>query len=161
MTEIALAAGFRSVRRFNEALKDTYKKSPREIRKRNIRSGDASDEISLRLSYRPPHDWDHLLEFLDRRAIPGVENVDARSYARTIRTPTGHAIIQIGACEEGHALQMRVRGVGSADLFELSSAARRVFDLSADPVHISSAFRSDTLLGALFARRPGRRIRGV
>jgi AraC family transcriptional regulator of adaptative response / DNA-3-methyladenine glycosylase II len=161
MTEIALAAGFRSVRRFNEALKDTYKKSPREIRKGRIRSGDASDEISLRLSYRPPYDWDHLLGFLASRAIPGVENVDAQSYARTIRTPTGHAIIQIRTCGESHALQMRVRGVPSADLFELSSEARRVFDLSADPVQIASAFRSDPLLGALIAQRPGLRIPGV
>src|SRR6202171_5060603 len=99
MTGIALAAGYRSVRRFNEALKGTYKKSPREIRKGRVRSGDASDEISLRLSYRPPYDWDHLLGFLASRAIPGIENVDVQSYARTIRTPTGHAIIQISACE--------------------------------------------------------------
>ncbi|HEY4443634.1 MAG TPA: AlkA N-terminal domain-containing protein [Steroidobacteraceae bacterium] len=161
MTEIALAAGFRSVRRFNEALKDTYKKSPRELRKGRTGSGDASDEISLRLSYRPPYDWDHLLGFLASRAILGVENVDARSYARTIRTPTGHAIIQISACEESHALQMRVRGVASADLFELSSAARRVFDLSSDPVQIASAFRGDPLLGALITQRPGLRIPGV
>jgi AraC family transcriptional regulator, regulatory protein of adaptative response / DNA-3-methyladenine glycosylase II len=161
MTEIASAAGFRSVRRFNEALKDTYKKSPRELRKGRIRSGDASDEISLRLSYRPPYDWDHLLGFLASRAIPGVENVDAQSYARTIRTPTGHAVVQISACEESHALKMRVRGVASADLFELSSAARRVFDLSADPVQIVSAFRNDPLLGALIVERPGLRIPGV
>jgi AraC family transcriptional regulator, regulatory protein of adaptative response / DNA-3-methyladenine glycosylase II len=161
MTGIALAAGYRSVRRFNEALKDTYKKSPREIRKGRVRSGDASDEISLRLSYRPPYDWDHLLGFLASRAIPGIEYVDAQSYARTIRTPTGHAIIQISACEEGNALLMRVRGVASADLFELSSAARRVFDLSADIVQIASAFRSDPLLSALIVQRPGLRIPGV
>lgn len=161
MTGIALAAGYRSVRRFNEALKDTYKKPPREIRKGRVRSGDASDEISLRLSYRPPYDWDHLLGFLASRAIPGIEYVDAQSYARTIRTPTGHAIIRISACEEGNALLMRVRGVAAADLFELSSAARRVFDLSADIVQIASAFRSDPLLGALIVQRPGLRIPGV
>jgi AraC family transcriptional regulator of adaptative response / DNA-3-methyladenine glycosylase II len=161
MTEIALAAGYRSVRRFNEALKDTYKTPPREIRKGRARSRDASDEISLRLSYRPPYDWDHMLGFLAGRAIPGIEYVDAQSYARTIRTPTGHAIIQIGACEEGNALLMRVRGMAAADLFELSSAARRVFDLSADIVQIASAFRSDSLLGALIVQRPGLRIPGV
>jgi AraC family transcriptional regulator of adaptative response / DNA-3-methyladenine glycosylase II len=161
MTGIALAAGYRSVRRFNEALKDTYKKSPREIRKGRVRSGDASDEISLRLSYRPPYDWGRLLGFLASRAIPGIENVDAQSYARTIRTPTGHAIIQISVCEEGNALLMRARGVASADLFDLSSAARRVFDLSADPLQVASAFRSDPLLGELIAQRPGLRIPGV
>jgi AraC family transcriptional regulator, regulatory protein of adaptative response / DNA-3-methyladenine glycosylase II len=161
MTQIALAAGFRSVRRFNEALKDTYKKSPREIRRGRNHVGDASDEITLRLSFRPPYDWDHVLEFLAHRAIPGVENVDNQSYARTLRTPTGHAIIRINTCEKGYALQMRVRGVASADLFELSCAARRVFDLSADPVQIASALRSDPLLAALIAKRPGLRIPGV
>jgi AraC family transcriptional regulator of adaptative response / DNA-3-methyladenine glycosylase II len=161
MTEIAAAAGFRSVRRFNEAVKATYKRSPREIRKRRIRSGDASNEITLQLSYRPPYDWPHLLEFLARRAIPGIEYVAKQSYARTIRTASGYAIIQISTAKTGNALQMQVRGAAPADLFELSSAARRVFDLSADPVQIESAFRRDALLGPLVRQRPGLRIPGV
>jgi AraC family transcriptional regulator, regulatory protein of adaptative response / DNA-3-methyladenine glycosylase II len=161
MTEIAAAAGFRSVRRFNEAVKATYKRSPREIRKKRIRSGDASNEITLQLSYRPPYDWPRLLGYLACRAIPGIEHVTKLSYARTIRTASGYAIIQISAAETDNALQMRVRGAAAADLFELSSAARRVFDLSADPVQIESAFCRDALLGPLVAQRPGLRIPGV
>ena len=113
------------------------------------------------LFMRPPYDWHHLRDFLARRAIPGVEHLDAESYARTIRTTSGHAIIQIRANEEGHALNMRVRGAAPADLFEISSTARRVFDLSADPVQIASAFQGDALLGTLIAARPGLRIPGV
>jgi AraC family transcriptional regulator of adaptative response / DNA-3-methyladenine glycosylase II len=161
MTEIAAAAGFRSVRRFNESVKATYKRSPREIRKRRIRSGDASNEITLQLSYRPPYDWSHLLKFLARWAIPGIEQVDTQSYARTIRTATGYVIIQVSTAEASNALKMRVRGAAPADLFELSFAARRVFDLSADPAQIENAFGRDALLGPLVAERPGLRIPGV
>jgi AraC family transcriptional regulator, regulatory protein of adaptative response / DNA-3-methyladenine glycosylase II len=162
MTEIALAAGFRSVRRFNEAVKAAYKRSPSEIRRRpRTRSGDASEEITLQLSYRPPYDWSHMLTFLARRAIPSLERVDAQSYARTVRTSTGHARIEIRPCQKEHAVEMRVRGAAPADLFELTSAARRVFDLSADPHQIASAFGDDSILSTLVAQRPGLRIPGV
>jgi len=162
MTEIALAAGFRSVRRFNEAVKTVYKRSPSEIRRRpRLRSGDASEEVTLHLSYRPPYDWSHMLAFLARRAIPGLERVDARSYARTVRTSAGHAMIEISPCHKAHTMQMRIRGAAPADLFELSSAARRVFDLSADPDQIASALSDDCILGTLVAERPGLRIPGV
>jgi AraC family transcriptional regulator of adaptative response / DNA-3-methyladenine glycosylase II len=161
ITEIAAAAGFRSVRRFNEALKAAYKRAPREIRRRRARSIEAADEITLQLAYRAPYGWQHMLGFLARRAIPGVESIDAQSYARTIRTSSGYAIIRISASEGNHSLQMRVRGADSSELFELSSAARRVFDLSADPVQIANAFRDDILLNTLVAARPGLRIPGV
>jgi AraC family transcriptional regulator of adaptative response / DNA-3-methyladenine glycosylase II len=161
MTEIAAAAGFRSVRRFNEALKATYLRAPRDIRKRRIRTSDAADAVELQLSYRPPYDWRHLLAFLASRAIPGVETVDAHSYARTIRTASGQASIHVSAGREGHSLNMRVQGAAPEDLFELSSAARRVFDLSADPLQIAGALNADALLGKLVSERPGLRIPGV
>ena len=140
VTEIALAAGYGSVRRFNSALKETYKRSPRELRKRRAAKTDSADEISLRLAYRPPYDWSSLLGFLSKRAVDGVERVDAGSYARTVRTSAGHAWIVVSACEGADALVVRVRGAPSSDLFELSSRIRRVFDLAADPLQISDAF---------------------
>ncbi len=160
VTEIALAAGYGSVRRFNGALKATYNRSPRDLRKRRARSGDATDEITLRMAYRPPYDWSYVLSFLSRRAVPGIERVDASGYTRTVRTSIGHALIKISRCEDAQALQMQVRGAPPADLFELSSIARRVFDLAADPVQIADAFRTDPLLGPLVTRRPGLRIPG-
>ena len=161
VTEIALAAGYGSVRRFNSALKETYKRSPRELRKRRAAKTDSADEISLRLAYRPPYDWSSLLGFLSKRAVAGVEHVDAGSYARTVRTSTGHAWILVSACEGADALLVRVRGAPSSDLFELSSRIRRVFDLAADPLQISDAFGADGRLGSLVKARPGLRIPGV
>jgi AraC family transcriptional regulator of adaptative response / DNA-3-methyladenine glycosylase II len=161
VTEIALAAGYGSVRRFNSALKETYKRSPRELRKRRAAKTDSADEISLRLAYRPPYDWSSLLGFLSKRAVAGVERVDVGSYARTVRTSTGHACIVVSACEGADALLVRVRGAPSSDLFELSSRIRRVFDLAADPLQISDAFSADGRLGSLVKSRPGLRIPGV
>jgi AraC family transcriptional regulator, regulatory protein of adaptative response / DNA-3-methyladenine glycosylase II len=160
VTQIALASGYGSVRRFNGAIKATYKRSPRELRKKRARADDGADQITLRLAYRPPYDWDHVICFLSRRAIRGVEKVDADTYARTVRTSVGHATIKITACDDAHALQMQVRGAPPTDLFELSAIARRVFDLAADPVQIADAFRADPLLGPLVALRPGLRIAG-
>jgi AraC family transcriptional regulator of adaptative response / DNA-3-methyladenine glycosylase II len=160
VTQIALASGYGSVRRFNGAIKATYKRSPRELRKKRAHGDDGADQITLRLAYRPPYDWDHVICFLSSRAIPGIEKVDSGSYARTVRTSIGHALVKITACDDAHALQMQVRGAPPADLFELSAIARRVFDLAADPVQIADAFRTDPLLGPLAARRPGLRIAG-
>jgi AraC family transcriptional regulator, regulatory protein of adaptative response / DNA-3-methyladenine glycosylase II len=161
VTEIALAAGYGSVRRFNSALKETYKRSPRELRKRRAAKTDAADEIALRLAFRPPYDWNSLLGFLSKRALAGVERVDGDSYARTVRTSTGHAWIVVSACDDADALLVRVRGAPSSDLFELSSRIRRVFDLAADPLQIRDAFRADARLGSLVTTRPGLRIPGV
>ncbi len=160
VTQIALAAGYGSVRRFNGAIKATYKRSPRELRKKRARAEDGVDQIILRLAYRPPYDWNHVISFLSRRAVPGIEKVDSSSYARTLRTSIGHATIKITACADAHALQMQVRGAPPADLFEFSTIARRVFDLAADPVQIAAAFRADPLLGPLVKLRPGLRIAG-
>jgi AraC family transcriptional regulator of adaptative response / DNA-3-methyladenine glycosylase II len=160
-TDIALAAGYGSVRRFNEAFKATYKKSPTQLRKRHTRGSQEASEITLKFSYRPPYDWNQAITFLSERAVPGLESVDASGYARYLRTTTGHTLVRISACEGEHALQMQVRGAPPAELFDLSSRARRVFDLTADPAQIADAFMVDALLAPLTERRPGLRVIGV
>jgi AraC family transcriptional regulator, regulatory protein of adaptative response / DNA-3-methyladenine glycosylase II len=159
-TDIALAAGYGSVRRFNEAFKATYKKSPMQLRKRHARGSQEASEITLRLSYRPPYDWNDAVRFLSERAVLGLESVGAGGYARYVRTATGHIFVRISACMGEHALQMQVRGAPPAELFETSSRARRVFDLTADPAQIAHAFMADPLLAPLARRKPGLRIIG-
>jgi AraC family transcriptional regulator of adaptative response / DNA-3-methyladenine glycosylase II len=161
VTEIALAAGYGSVRRFNEAFKETYKRPPLELRRRHGRGAEEANVITLKLSYRPPYDWDHALSFLASQAIPGLESVDARGYARHVRTATGSALVRISARRGEHALQMEVRGAPPAELFEMSSCAKRVFDLAADPAQINEALRTDSLIGPFAVRRPGLRILGI
>ena len=160
ITEIALAAGYGSVRRFNGAFKATYKRAPRDLRKRRV-PGDPLDAITLRLSYRPPYEWSRMLSSLGRQATPGVERVDGAGYARAVATTSGFALVRIRPCPDAHAIEMQVRGALPADLIELSSAARRVFDLAADPAQITAAFCEDPVLGRLVIQRPGLRIPGA
>src|SRR6185437_4478996 len=163
MTEIALAAGFGSLRRFNDAFQKAYRRPPRELRRerREPPSRGAGEEVSLALSYRPPYDWDHLRNFLALRATPGVERVDEQSYGRLIRTDAGHAVIQVQPLRGKDALQLSVTGAPPSALFQIATAARRVFDLSADPALLAAGLESDPLLRPLVRRRPGIRIPGT
>ena len=162
ITQIALAAGFGSLRRFNDAFHKTYKRPPRELRKRrNAEIAAEQGEVTLRLAFRPPYDWEHVCEFLATRAIPGVERVDARGYARTVLTDGGHAVVCVRAVPGESALTLTVRGAAPAALFQISSAARRMFDLAADPARIALTFRQDPLLAPLARRHPGLRIPGA
>src|SRR5690242_2585501 len=85
MTSIALASGFGSVRRFNDAFRKLYRRAPSELR-RQIASPPALSTVTIRLGYKPPYDWDAILAFLAARSIAGVELVDKNRYARTIRS---------------------------------------------------------------------------
>lgn len=160
ITQIALAAGFGSIRRFNTAFQKTYARAPRELRKR-LRGESARDEVVLRLAYRPPYHWNQMHDFLATRALPGVERVDARGYARTVALSSGYAIVCVRPLESEDALELRVRGAPPASLFQLLSVARRTFDLAADPAAIALAFKSDPLLSPLVNNRPGLRIPGA
>ena len=163
MTQIALAAGFGSLRRFNDAFRNAYGRPPRELRRdrRVSPAHGTGDEVSLALSFRPPYDWDHLRDFLALRATPGVERVDEHGYARLIRTDAGHAVIQVRPLAGKDALQLRVRGAPPTALFQIATAARRVFDLAADPALLVAGLESDPLLRPLVRRRPGIRIPGT
>jgi AraC family transcriptional regulator, regulatory protein of adaptative response / DNA-3-methyladenine glycosylase II len=162
MTQIALAAGFGSLRRFNDAFQKAYRRSPRELRRERSEppARGAGDEVSLALSYRPPYDWDHLRDFLALRATPGVERVEAQSYCRLIRTDAGHAVINVRPLPGKDALQLRVQGAPPSALFQIATAARRVFDLSADPTLLGASLAADPLFRPLVRRRPGIRIPG-
>jgi len=162
ITQIALAAGFGSLRRFNDAFRLTYKRPPRELRKRQKNGLPAEgDEVVLRLAYRPPYDWQQVRDFLATRAMPGVERVDANGYARTVASDHGPVVVSVQALEGEDALQLRVRGAQPAALFQISSAARRVFDLSADPARIALTFKADALIAPMLKLRPGLRIPGA
>src|SRR5919106_3922323 len=84
--DVAIAAGFGSVRRFNDHVRRTYQRTPTELRRaaRPRTVGDAAGSYRFRLAYRPPYDWNAVLAFLAARATPGVEAVDQLRYRRTI-----------------------------------------------------------------------------
>jgi AraC family transcriptional regulator of adaptative response / DNA-3-methyladenine glycosylase II len=160
IADVALAAGFGSVRRFNDAFRRAYGRAPRDVRGRRAATAER-DGVVLRLAYRPPYDWRGVLDFLAARAVPGVERVDARGYARTVRCGGAHALVCVRPLKDRHALELRVRGAAPAHLFALACAARRCFDLAADPARVARALQRDRLLAPLVKRRPGLRIPGA
>jgi AraC family transcriptional regulator, regulatory protein of adaptative response / DNA-3-methyladenine glycosylase II len=163
ITQIAMAAGFGSSRRFNDAFRHTYHRAPRELRRarRQGSASDSSEEVVLRLAFRPPYDWAHVREFLAARALPGVERVDEQGYARTVAYEGGHATVCVNALAGEDALQLRVAGAPPQALLQLSSIARRTFDLAADPQRIGAELAGDALVGPLVRQHPGLRIPGA
>jgi AraC family transcriptional regulator of adaptative response / DNA-3-methyladenine glycosylase II len=115
----------------------------------------------LKLSYRPPYDWQHVAAFLATRALPGIERVDSGSYSRTVTTLRGQAFICVRPLAAQSALELRVTGAATSDLFQIAATARRMFDLDADPARITLALRSDPLLAPCVKARPGLRIPGA
>lgn len=115
----------------------------------------------MRLAYRPPYDWASLSDFLAARALPGVERVDCRGYARVIVLPAGPAVIRVCPVPGRSELELTAHGALAEAHCLLRKTAERVFDLATDPALPASAFEHDPLLAPLVHRRPGLRIPGA
>jgi AraC family transcriptional regulator of adaptative response / DNA-3-methyladenine glycosylase II len=159
MTDIALASGFGSLRRFNETFQQLYARPPGALRR--SRGATRSGPISLRLAYRPPYDWQQILGFFAKRALAGIERVEDDVWSRVVATPKGLGTVAVRHDAAGHALVAVVDIPDLAYLPALVARIRRVFDLSADPAAIGAALSSDATLAGLVARRPGLRLPGV
>ena len=159
VTEVALASGFRSLRRFNAAFLQANRIPPRELR-RHPRSAPGA-ALVLRLGYRPPYDFEALLTFLRGRALPGVELVDEHSYARVFGPADAPGWLHLSAWPDGeHALRLQLHCPHSAQLLGVVTKLRRMFDLDANPQAIADTFQRDPVLGPLIARCPGLRLPG-
>jgi AraC family transcriptional regulator of adaptative response / DNA-3-methyladenine glycosylase II len=162
MIEVALASGFGSVRRFNEAFRQLYQRPPGELRRR-VATGtktSQSPEISLLLPYRPPYDWESMVRFLAARSIGGVEMVTNDCYSRVIELEGTTGSITVSHEPAHKALRVIVR-FGRLDALPVIVArTRRMFDLSADAGAIAVALSGDPVLRPLVARRPGLRVPG-
>jgi len=160
ITQVALASGFGSLRRFNTAFLQTYGRAPRDLRKHFDDASESDEEVILKLAFRPPYDWQQVHDFLLVHHIPGIEQIDEQGYARTLRTDDGFAIVKMKPLLYEDAFELRVSGAAPTSLFHISSAARRVFDTSADPALTTFALRTDPLIGPCVDQRPGLRIPG-
>ena len=161
MTDIALASGFGSLRRFNDAFHQTYGKAPRDLRRDRRRAAPEGDALSLRLAYRPPYNWPAIRDFLATRALPGVERVTDDSYARTVQVGESTGWFEVRPVADADALQLTVHGLGSESLFTVVRRVRHMFDLVADPEDVRSTLKSDELLAPLLRRNPGLRVPGA
>jgi AraC family transcriptional regulator of adaptative response / DNA-3-methyladenine glycosylase II len=160
MTQVAFAAGFGSVRRFNATFRELYGCPPRELRRNGWRRGRGEGNCyTFRLAYRPPYDWDSMLRFLAARATPGVETVEGNEYRRTIKVDGQAGWIAVRRAS-GNALTAEIRFPAPAKLFQIVERVRRMFDLSADPRAIAAVLRRDARLAGLVRRWPGLRVPG-
>lgn len=160
MADVAEAAGFGSVRRFNGAIRRTFRCPPREFR-RATHGTRSCEGLALKLPYHPPLDWDSLLEFLAARAIPGVEIVEKDRYRRTIRTASGPGVLEVTHAPEGAALRLRVGAPPGVGLDRIVRRVRRLLDLGADPVQIGKDLARDPLLAPVIRAHPGLRVPGA
>jgi AraC family transcriptional regulator of adaptative response / DNA-3-methyladenine glycosylase II len=161
MTEVALAAGFGSLRRFNEIFHDLFDRPPSALRRKTSPSA-ASPEagVTLRLRYRPPYDWDSMLGYLQARAIAGLEVVENGTYLRTVQID-GHAgSVEVTHLPQKQSLSVTIRFPKVQSLPSIVSRVRRLFDVGADIETIDAHLSADPLLAPLVAQRPGLRAPG-
>lgn len=161
MSDVALAAGYSSVRRFNEAMRDAFGVPPTELRRAGREAGAPEAGIVLRLPFRAPFDAPSLFGFLAARALPGVEEAEAGAWRRTVEIGGEAGLVEARLASKGDALALRLEGPGPAAAFEAGRRAARLFDLDADPAAIGAHLSRDPLLAPLVARRPGLRVPGA
>ena len=158
MGDIAFAAGFSSVRTFNDTVREVFALTPSELRERTTgRTPPAAPgSLALRLPFRQPLCPDNLFGHLVATAVPGVEEWLDGAYRRTLRLPNGDGIV---------ALRPQVRHIDCrltlTDLRDLATAVarcRRLLDLDADPAAVDELLRADPALTPLVDKAPGRRV---
>lgn len=159
ITDIALAAGFRSLRRFNDAFVGAYGLPPTRLRKHADASQIEAGPMQLKLAYRPPFDFGASLDFLRLRTLPGIERVGIDHYARVINADG--AWLEVREWGKGEsALRLSLHGVNAINLPDIVQRVRRMFDLEADPSAIHAQLAGDALLTPLIDAQPGLRLPG-
>jgi len=163
VSEIAFAAGFASLRQFNDVMRAEFGAAPTALRRgrRDDAGGRApGGGLVLRLTHREPWTARPLFEFLAARAVPGVEAGSGESYRRVVGTPHGPARVQLVPTGRGHVVATLTLP-DLADLGGLVARLRRLLDLDADPVAVDAVLRADPALRPLVAARPGLRVPGA
>ncbi len=160
VTDVAMAAGFGSVRRFNDLFKTRYRLSPAALRKQTLSGKSHDGNATLMLGYRPPYQWRRILDFLAQRAIPGVEAVDDGSYMRTIRYVSVeqkrvYGWVRVGHRPQKNALAVTVSPTLLPALPHLLARVRDLFDLYCDP---DAVYETLSLMNNL---HPGMCVPGV
>jgi len=159
MTEVAFAAGFGCVRRFNDAIGKTYKRTPTQIR-RLQKTIQQEDHYLFHLRFRPPYHWNGMLAFLAARATPGVEVVDQKGYRRSISLNGCKGYFDASLDAEQGAIRVRLKIADPRLLYMIIERIRSIFDLNADWEAIARCLGTDPELASRVAAEPGLRVPG-
>ncbi len=158
ITEVAYAAGFGSLSRFDALFKKRYRLSPNQLRKTPKHSA-PPDLLIFELSFRPPYDWESLIGFLGARSVSGVEEVEALSYRRIVRIVQSERVhtgwVEVTPQQQKPVLRVVVSASLAKVLPALLSRVKHLMDLSCNPAEIGEA------LGRLAAAKPGLRVPGA
>lgn len=159
LTEVAMASGFGSVRRFNAVMQRRFGRPPRALRRPVREEAPAAAGITLRLSHTRPYDWPAMLAFLKARSIPGVESVEGDCYRRTIALAGAAGSVAVRRADDSH-LAATISFPRVEALPAIVARLRRLFDLDADAEAIAAHLRRDPRLAPLVTKRPGLRVPG-
>lgn len=161
MSQIAIAAGFGCVRRFNDGIRKVYHRTPTQIRRLARQTVvQPQNQYFFRLRFRPPYNWDAMLKFLAPRATPGIEVVEGRSYRRSISLNGLHGHFEVSPDEAHDSLTARVQFGEPRSLFAIVERIRGMFDLNADWAAIVGSLRTDPDLAKRVDSDPGLRVPG-
>jgi AraC family transcriptional regulator, regulatory protein of adaptative response / DNA-3-methyladenine glycosylase II len=149
MIDVAQAAGFQSVRRFNDAMRAAFGRTPTELR---ASTGKENAGLLLKLPFRPPLDFAALLRFFEPRALPGVEEIRDGSWRRTLK----EGVLEVRC--KGNALEVQLPAVLAPQALQIAARVTHVFDLRADPLAIHEHLSRDKALRPFL--RPGLRVPG-
>ena len=163
MSHVSSAAGYGSIRRFNDAFRKTYGRSPRELRRTGEETGlsGRTATLTVRLPYRRPFNWPTILDFFAARATPGVEAVNGNTYSRTIISNDDHGVVEIRPDQRDGYLSLTLHCVNTNALFETVQTAREVFDLDAPISEIRATLGKDRSLKAMLRKNAGVRVPGA
>ena len=157
-SEIAFASGFKSIRQFNDTVREVFASTPTQLRRtKKAPVAPTVGVVSLRLPYRKPFDAG-VLKFISLRAVPGIEEIDGGTYRRTLKLPHGPAVTDLSIADDHVACKLRLK-----DIRDLQTAVQRcrwLLDLDSDPIAITEHLSSDRSLRKLVKARPGLRIPG-
>jgi len=157
MADVAFAAGFSSIRTFNDTVREVFALSPTELRYRAPKSAKATPgALQLRLPFRAPLTPDNLFGHLAATAVPGVEEWRDGAFRRTLRLPYGHGVVALTPNPDHIACRLTLSDL--RDLTVATSRCRRMLDLDADPVAVDDQLRTDPVLAPLVDKAPGRRV---
>lgn len=158
-SSVAFAAGFASIRQFNDTIHAVYATTPGALRGRVSRAVAGSPgTLHLRLPVRQPHDAAATLRFLGRRAVPGVETYDGTTYRRSLLLPHGDAQVSLRG-QAGH-VGCTLLLADPRDVVPAVARCRRLLDLDADPTAVDDALAADPVLAPLVSDQPGLRVPG-
>lgn len=167
MSDVAYAAGFGSIRRFNALFLSRYGMAPTTIRRATeAPQVHGQDAMTLRLAYRPPFAWEAMTAYLGGRAIPGVEKVvqqasGERRYLRSIRLGDASGWLSVRHAPEKWQLELSLAASLAHVLMPLLARLRAQFDLDANPEVIAEHLSPDPLLAGRIAAVPGLRVPGA